>query len=72
MMAQMAQEINNVKADSEEMVNKIVPEMKIKVSFFTVSILKNVLTPSVQVGELLRKHHASLAEKMTTAPLTQL
>ena len=39
-MGKMAQEINNVKANSEEMVKKIVPEMKIKVSFFSTCIFK--------------------------------
>lgn len=44
-MGKMATEIDKVKADPEEMAKKIIPEMKIKVSFPLI-ILKVILTHS--------------------------
>ena len=73
LMGRMATEIDKVNADPDEMAKKVVPEMKIKVG----SRLHFLLTPKLnrrhlQIGELLTRYHAPLAEKMTTAALAQL
>ena len=71
-MGKMAREIDKVKTDPEEMVKKIVPEMKTKVCSLDCHTHNLIKLALFKVSELLTKHHASLAEKMTTAALTQL